>query len=404
MRQGQCHDRATPAGKVALADHVKSHLDFRRPPGIWIGADRSNEIPVALCPTCNHDAVIGARFCSRCGTVLPRRVCRTCGTANEVEALRCIECGEALRQAAPSAAPAQAEEDSIPHDLGPMARLAELNARLSMQAPAPRAPFAAALAPPTERIAAIAPTQDEPATRSATFDAGVAGGANLASGAISAGSPGIANAVAPLAPVAEDEAEAVDLYLELPRASVAPAGAPAHGGAVPGASAPGDAPAEWTPSEAAVSAAAQHGQTRLGPFAIGAAVLAFGVAVAGGAWLWQRSAQGPQPPTSTVRPPADRLPARLGTPAKDDPDRAAQPPPARTAPMPAQAAAQPPERGGASSAVPRRGDGVDAAADAALAAAERALATQGRPASPGASPATRPRPSAAPASGPGTSP
>lgn len=383
-----------PAVGPVAAEHVKSHLDFRLPCAL-IGARQSNEIPVASCPTCNHDSAIGARFCSRCGTVLPRRICQTCGTANEVDALRCIECGEALRLAMPMAAPMQAEEAAVPHEMGPMARLAELNARSSALAPAPSAPVAAAMARTPVDAAHVVSAAAEPATR----NAGNIGNAAGAAGAVTASPPVVR---------AETEDEAVDLYLDLPRAPAALLDAPTHSGPahVPGsapvrpeASPQADESVQWTPADAGLSAAAPP--ARRGPFAIGAAVLAFGVAVAGGAWLWQRSAQ-PPPSSSVVRPAADRVPAPLGAPAKPDPEHAVQTPPRSG--LPTGQAARPSARMGASAPAQQRGDGVDAAADAALAAAERALASQGRQAPPGASPAAKPRPPTAAASATGRAP
>lgn len=274
-----------------------------------------------------------------------------------------------------------------------MARLAELNARSSGQAPAPRAPAAAAVPATPVHADSVVPTQAASSTRSVA--------SAVSAAAVSTPPAG-----------AGDETEAVDLYLDLPRASAAPVGDAARAetaqemaseAALPGASAPADARLQWTAPDAAVSAAAPQRLARLGPYAIGAAALAFGVAVAGGAWLWHRSGQDPQVPSPLVRPPADGRPAQLGAPATDDPTRASQSPPSPTAPSPPQAARSP-ERSGASGTAPRRGEGVDAAADAALAAAERALAAQARQTPPGTGPAARPRPSAASATGTGTSP
>ncbi len=326
---------------------------------------------MASCPTCNHDAQIGARFCSICGTVLPRRVCQVCGTGNEVEALRCIECGGVLRLATPTPSTMQADEADAPHEMGPMARLAELAAR-PVHAPIPSPPLVNAT--PSPPVRAEAPIQ-APATALTPIEA-----------ATPSASP----------PAAGDDAQAVDLYLDFARITSAPQGVPpperpaeatAATSMPPAALAPADTPFGPIEPGAPVLAAAPHPLARMAPYTIGAVALGVGIVVAGGPWLFPQSSQAPQAASPATRPAADRPPAPLAPPLKDDPRRAA-PSPVSAQPSTPATAALPPERAGASAAAARREGAVDAAADAALAAAERALAPQGR-----ASPSTQ-RPAA----------
>lgn len=357
---------------------------------------------MASCPTCNHDAEIGARFCSICGTVLPRRVCRFCGVANDIEAPRCVECGQTLRQTAP--APTPTSEDEGEHALGPMARLAELAAR----PPQASGPTAAAAMPPS----ALRPASSTSSTPT------------LVTRAEAPVQAAAAPSTAPWAPVEPnrqalpsagtgEDAEAVDLYLDLARPSPAHAGPAPQQRSAEAMASPApltsaqmqmqpDLPLPLFEPAAPVVVAKPHRLLRFAPYAIGAAALGVAVVVAGGPWLWPPSS--PRPTTSSVRTPEGRLPPQPESLSRDDPRRVVYP---SVSPVPAAPAQAVPASGrpGASAAAPRRGDGVDAAADAALAAAERALATQGRPAAPSQRPVARPAtPGASGARAAGTSP
>ncbi len=413
-RSGPDRDLGTVAGPARPAEHVQSHVDLAPRE---LAGPTPDETQVALCPTCNHDAEIGARFCSICGTALPRRMCLACGTANDIEAFRCVECGEALR---PTAAPAPAPEveSGTRQGLGPLARLAELSARAA-SSPVPGPPAEAACTtpsptrPPPQPAAAILPdlaatmaavaqaaTEPLPASPSPTPTAPFS--STLAQSTSRTTRP----AAGP------GEAAAVDLYLELPRsgaparddarvplpvAEMSAAAATSPSTTMPGTTLEVDVPFEPMPPAAAAAAAAAaagpHRLIRLAPYAIGLAAVGIGIVVSGDGWLISRSS-----PARETAPPAraaqDPQPARPGLPASDDVRPAGQP-------LPSALTTRPPDRTvtAASAAAPQRGPGVDAAADAALAAAERALAAPAGQPSASTSPTARPRAAAAPSSG-----
>ena len=52
---------------------------------------------MAVCVTCGHDNVTGAKFCARCGQSLTL-ACPACGNAYEIGDLFCVDAGEALEQ------------------------------------------------------------------------------------------------------------------------------------------------------------------------------------------------------------------------------------------------------------------------------------------------------------------
>lgn len=58
----------------------------------------------AACPSCGHENRLGAKFCARCRTGLPRG-CPACGAPAALDDLFCTECGADLPEAAARAQP-----------------------------------------------------------------------------------------------------------------------------------------------------------------------------------------------------------------------------------------------------------------------------------------------------------
>ena len=59
------------------------------------------------CPSCQTEALAGAKFCSECGTALAK-ACPACGSPVEATAKFCAECGTALSAATDPATPTRA--------------------------------------------------------------------------------------------------------------------------------------------------------------------------------------------------------------------------------------------------------------------------------------------------------
>ncbi|MFO1265660.1 MAG: zinc ribbon domain-containing protein [Rubrivivax sp.] len=54
---------------------------------------------VLICPHCTRSLTADAKFCSGCGTALPRLACLACHAINAVESAFCEACGAALHPA-----------------------------------------------------------------------------------------------------------------------------------------------------------------------------------------------------------------------------------------------------------------------------------------------------------------
>jgi class 3 adenylate cyclase/tetratricopeptide (TPR) repeat protein len=79
-------------------------------------ASASEGEPSLACPACGRETSAGARFCDRCGALLPP-VCRACGATNRTDASFCRSCGTALAARPPAPereAPTPAAADRAP--------------------------------------------------------------------------------------------------------------------------------------------------------------------------------------------------------------------------------------------------------------------------------------------------